>query len=73
MTHLLAATSTPSEQSRASLGKPEGKQVRLREVEAEGRGAVGGASGVLALVCGGRSGAGLEVGISLGGWEVIGD
>lgn len=41
-------------------------------MEAEGRGAFG-AVGVLALVSGGRSGAGLEAGLSLDGREVIRD
>lgn len=65
MTHLLpAATLSPSEPNFSSLGKLEGKQVRLREMEAEGRGAFGGGtSGFLALVSGwGVWGAGAGLG-----------
>lgn len=40
MTQLLAAAVIPSVQILSSLGKPEGKQVRRREMEAEGRGSL---------------------------------
>uniref|UniRef100_A0A671FHY8 Intraflagellar transport 20 n=1 Tax=Rhinolophus ferrumequinum TaxID=59479 RepID=A0A671FHY8_RHIFE len=72
MTHLLlAATVTPSEQILSSLGKPEGKQVRLSEAEVAGRGSLGYIWAFGVGVWGQEWGrAGLEAGLS---WEVIRD